>query len=173
MVCMEMRREHSVTRFEVYRSRRMLAAMCRRHALPLRFMSLAPKHGQKSNHARPSENSDKRSEPDHVKDGVAMFRDLAGALAPGRTVKAQIRAVSRALYGHLAIGWRRTKACAYGEAGPPTVLNFKYRYEAWKLKFVSRAETLAERELKAMAKRLDALEAKSGGMDKGDPGVGR
>jgi hypothetical protein len=83
--------------------------------------------------------------PEHVKDGLRMFRTVARKVAPGRTVAAQIRAVAKALYGaHWLIGWRRSKACCYCEAGPATVLDFKYRFETWRLSVPRYAKPLRE-----------------------------
>jgi hypothetical protein len=100
--------------------------------------------------------------PEHAKDGLRMFRTAARALAPGRTVAAQIRAVAKALYGHRWLSrWGRTKRCCYREAGPATVLDFKYRFEAWRQGFVSRQEAKAERALEALQERRKLREARS------------
>lgn len=106
-----------------------------------------------------------RDLPEHVKDGVAMFRTVARELAPGRTVTAQIHTVARALYGTVSVGLRRTKACCHREAGRGTVLDFKYRFEswqkkhrAWRQRFVARQEAAADETFKDIAKRLERLE---------------
>lgn len=164
--------EHSMTRLDAYRGKRALAAhLHRQRAISARIAHLAALDHQKSprpKHISASKHSDKLSEPQHVADGRRMFREAAAELAPGRTVSTQIRAVARAFYGYVSSGLRRTKACCYGEAGPPTVLNFKYRYEAWRSKFVARQDTMAEKHFRELAERLDRLEAKvdSGGTKK-------
>lgn len=104
--------------------------------------------------------------PEHVQDGLRMFRAAAAVLAPGRTVATQIRTVTKALYQSTARRfWRRTKACCYREAGPPTVLDFKYRFEAWRREFVSRHQARAERELEALAERRRLREARRNDRD--------
>src|ERR1700693_4244700 len=155
--------EHSVTRLDVYRGKRALAVhLHRRRAISLRIAHLRAlqKKTPRHKHILVSKKPDKVSELQHVADGRRMFREAAGELAPGRTVSTQIRGVSRPLCGYVVIVLRRTKACCYGEACPPTVLNFKYRFEAWRLKFVARQETLAEKHFRELAKRLDRLEAR-------------
>lgn len=140
----------------------------RRHVRFSRFTRLAHVSLE---HGPLSEVSDNLSEaerelPAHTQDGLRMFRTAAAVLAPGRTVAAQIRTVTKEIYRSTAHRfWRRTKACCYREAGPPTVLDFKYRFEAWRADFIARHQARAERELEALAERRRRREARRSDRD--------